>query len=213
MRKTRKPIALGLAVALVAAVGVGATVAWLTDQTDPVKNTFTVGNIDIDLVETKSDFKMVPGCDIAKDPVVSVADGSEDCWLFVEIVETGGAVTVKEGGADVAKAFDSFIGYSVIEGEGGWTMLEGDEDSSVWYRKVLSRDSDQEFGVLLGNEVTVKPDVTKDMMDALQKAYDAAADEDKDSVLPNLTFKAYAVQLYETNGDEFTAAEAWTLAK
>ena len=84
----KRTLALILALVLVFGAAVGGTIAYLTDTTDPVTNTFTVGNIDITLAETKDDFKMVPGCDIAKDPKVTVTANSEDCWLFVKIDES-----------------------------------------------------------------------------------------------------------------------------
>ena len=48
-RRIAMTVALVLVVAL---VSVGGTIAWLTANTDPVVNTFTVGNIDIALAET-----------------------------------------------------------------------------------------------------------------------------------------------------------------
>ena len=41
-----------VALVLVLCCAVGGTLAWLTDTTDPVTNTFTVGDIDIDLTES-----------------------------------------------------------------------------------------------------------------------------------------------------------------
>ena len=74
-------------VALVAVFGmaVGGTIAWLTDQTEPITNTFTVGNINIELKETATEFKMVPGVTIVKDPKITVKSGSEACYLFVKV--------------------------------------------------------------------------------------------------------------------------------
>ena len=87
-RRNRRILMTVCLLALVMVVSVGATIAWLTDTTDPVTNTFTVGNIDITLAETKTDFKMVPGNTIDKDPKVTVVGGSEDCWLFVKVEES-----------------------------------------------------------------------------------------------------------------------------
>ena len=64
----KKTLALVLALTLLVAGVVGGTLAWLTDQTAEVKNTFTVGDINIGLTETTTDYKMVPGNTIAKDP-------------------------------------------------------------------------------------------------------------------------------------------------
>lgn len=163
----KKTLALLLALVLVFGAAVGGTIAYLTDTTGPVTNTFTVGNIDIDLDETKTDFKMVPGCDIAKDPVVTVTANSEACWLFVKI--------------DESENLDSFISYSVAS---DWTQGDGTNiPSNVWYRSVGASTTDQVFSVLTGDKVTVKTSVTKTMMDGLT-----------DNTRPTLTFTACAVQ-------------------
>ena len=160
----KKIVICALSIAVIICCAVGGTFAWLTTQTGEVRNTFTIGNIDITLAETTSDFKMIPGETIAKDPVVTVKAGSEACWLFVKVTESDN--------------LDSFISYSV---DSGWTALTG--VSGVYYREVAAVSSDTSFDVLTGNAVTVKDTVTKTMMDALT-----------DNTLPTLTFKAYAIQ-------------------
>ena len=162
----KRTIALMAALMILAGCIVGGTIAWLTDKTDSVQNTFTVGNIDIELEETTTDFKMVPGNKIAKDPKVTVEAKSEDCWLFVKVEKSA--------------VLDQYITYAV---DNKWTALTGVD--GVYYREVAAADADQEFAVLKDNEVTVNKDVTKEMMDAL---------EAEGSELPTLTFTAYAVQ-------------------
>ena len=72
------------AVVLIVAATVSGTIAWLTAETAPVTNTFTVGNINITLTETTGDsYKILPGNVLKKNPKVSVAAGSEKCYLFV----------------------------------------------------------------------------------------------------------------------------------
>ena len=78
----------------------------------------------------------------------------------------------------------------------GWEELS--EKPGVYYRKVLSDDTNNKFAVLEDNKVTVKDSVTKEDMNVL--ASDA---------YPTLTITAYATQLYKTNETEFTASEAW----
>lgn len=142
----KKKIAISIvAVALVLCCAIGGTLAWLTDKTGPVTNTFTVGDINIDLDETTSDYKMVPGNTIAKDPKVTVEAGSEACWLFVKVTKSGN--------------FDQFLTYAMAD---GWTQYEGTTD--VWYREVAASNANQEFEVLKNNAVTVKGEVTKGMM-------------------------------------------------
>lgn len=160
----KKTIILILSLALVVAFAATGAVAWLTAVTDPVQNTFTVGNIDLKLEETTTDYTMVPGNDIAKDPKVTVLGGSEDCWLFVKVEESDNLCT--------------FIEYAVAD---GWTALPG--VAGVYYREVAASETDQAFAVLQGDIVSVPDSVTKDMMDALTE-----------ETAPTLTFTAYAVQ-------------------
>ena len=140
----KKTLALVLALTLLVAGIVGGTLAWLTDQTAEVKNTFTVGDINIGLTETTADYKMVPGNTIAKDPTVTVKANSEACWLFVKGTES--------------ENLGNFITYTV---DTGWTELE----SGVYYREVPASAADQTFSVLAGDAVTVKSDVTRTMLE------------------------------------------------
>lgn len=167
----KKTLALVLALTLLVAGVVGGTLAWLTDQTAEVKNTFTVGDINIDLTETTTDYKMVPGNTIAKDPTVTVKANSEACWLFVKVTES---TNLKD-----------FITYAIAE---GWTALP--DVNGVYYREVPASAADQTFSVLAGDAVTVKSDVTKTMLEtaktdaptltfqayAIQKEHFATAD-------------------------------------
>lgn len=143
----KKTLALVLALTLLVAGVVGSTLAWLTDQTAEVKNTFTVGDINIGLTETTTDYKMVPGNTIAKDPTVTVKANSEACWLFVKVTES---TDLKD-----------FITYAIAE---GWTALPGVD--GVYYREVPATAADQPFSVLKGDAVTVNSDVTKEMLTA-----------------------------------------------
>ena len=81
----KKTLALVLALTLLVAGVVGGTLAWLTDQTAEVKNTFTVGDINIGLTETTTDYKMVPGNTIAKDPTVTVKTGSDASYVRMKV--------------------------------------------------------------------------------------------------------------------------------
>ena len=163
----KKTLTVVIALVLVVVMSVAGTVAYLTATTDPVVNTFTVGNIDITLAESKNlNLKMVPGNDITKDPKVTVVGGSEACWLFVKVEKSGD--------------LDNFVTYNIAD---GWTELTGVD--GVFYREVAASESNQEFAVLKDNKVTVKDTVTKAMMDALNV---------EGATKPTLTFTAYAVQ-------------------
>lgn len=174
----KKKLTTVLAIVLVVALSVAGTYAYLTDKTGPVENTFTVGNVDIKLAETTGDsYKMVPGTTIKKDPKVTVEANSEACWLFVKVEKSAN--------------FDDFMTCDMAN---GWTALPNVD--GVFYRTVEASGTDQVFPVLANDTVSVKSDVTKDMMDAIENG--TAAN-------PTLTFTAYACQ---TAGID-TAAKAW----
>lgn len=219
-----KSMALLLAMVLLVGCAIGGTLAWLTAKTTPVTNTFTTSDINITLAETKTDFKMVPGWTIDKDPEVTVTKGSEDCWLFVKVDESCGVKKTETENYN----FDDFIAYAI---ENGWTAGDGTGEGKngvpvgVYFRKVEGVTEDKVFEILAAgefvdtaanntkvtwsaNQVATKPSVTKEMMEAANKV---------GATKPTLTFTAYASQLYKTNkpatGDvttaQFTAAQAW----
>lgn len=153
------------ALILIACCAIGTTLAWLIDRTEEVTNTFTVGDINIALSETTgSEYKMIPGNTIAKDPTVTVKSGSEACWLFVKVEKSAN--------------FDAFMTFAIAD---GWNVLEGED--GVYYREVAATSADTAFSVLKDNKVQVGGDVTKEQLDALTE-----------NTRPTLTFTAYAVQ-------------------
>ncbi len=190
-----------VALALVLCFAIGGTLAWLKTETTPVVNTFTYGDINIDLSESENlNLKMIPGNDITKDPKVTVKAGSEACWLFVKVEESDN--------------FDNFMTYAIAD---GWKLYDTTttgsdiqtdnttDDTYVIYREV---DADTakagtSYQVLAGKEgyqngyVTVNDTVTKEMFAALTEA-----------TRPTLTFTAYAVQ----SDNVTTVADAWTIA-
>lgn len=175
----KKGLAMVLALVLLAVCAVSGTLAWLTAKSDTVVNTFTTSDIKVELKETNETYKMVPGYDIHKDPKAKVLAGSEECYLFVKL--------------DKSQNFDTFLTYEMAE---GWTLVPS--ETNVYFRKVLTADIGTAYSVLANDQVTVKGEVTKAMMDGLTT-----------ETLPKLTVTAYASQLHKNATTEFTAAEAW----
>ena len=154
-----------LALVLVIGCVAGGTVAWLVATTDTVTNTFTYGNIDIALTETTgASYKIIPGTDIKKDPKVTVKGGSEACWLFVKVEESGTFVAEK-------------VTYAIAD---GWELVEG--QTNVYCRKVAAVTADTSFEVIKNNKITVSETLTKDDI------------KDITAVNPTLKITAYAVQ-------------------
>ena len=174
---------LMLALVLVLGCAVGGTVAWLVAKTEPVVNTFTYGDINITLTETKPanrQAKIIPGVDIEKDPKVTVKADSEACWLFVEVKEEGTFVANK-------------VTYSVDD---GWTKGDGTKiPENVYYRAVDAVTTDADFAVLKDNKICVSEELTKSDIQSI-------------TTQPTLTFTAYAVQ---KDGMD-TVAAAWAAA-
>ena len=175
----KKGLAMVLALVLLAVCAVSGTLAWLTAKSDTVVNTFTTSDIKVELTETNETYKMVPGYDIHKDPKAKVLAGSEECFLFVKL--------------EKSQNFDDFLTYEMAE---GWTLVPS--ETNVYFRKVLTADIGTAYSVLKGDQVTVRGEVTKAMMDGLTT-----------ETLPKLTVTAYASQLHKNATETFSASEAW----
>ena len=188
-----KFILVSIALTLVLCSVIGGTVAWLIDDTDPVVNTFTYGDINITLSETDTNkdgdnnpntnnYPMIPGKTITKDPKVTFKANSENAWLFVKL--------------EKSTNFDSFMTYEIAD---GWTKLT----DGVYFKEVDKADTDAEFAVIKNNTVKVKGEVTKEMLNALNA--------NGANNYPKLTVTAYAVQRDADIEDLNTAAKAWNL--
>lgn len=182
MKKSRIVLVLCMMV-VIAVASVAGTIAWLTDTTDPVTNTFTTAGIDIDLTETpnqangKWSAQLIPGKEYAKNPVVSVVRVDDpatekvegptdvDIYLFVKVTETNSP-----------KNYLSYQ-YAWEAADSGWTPLDG--VAGVYYRTVGANDTEISWDLIVGNKVTVLSTLKKDGMPAAE---------------PTITFTAYAIQ-------------------
>lgn len=163
---SNKTVAILLALVLAIGCAVGGTLAWLISKTEPVVNTFTYGDINIDLAETTgTDYKIIPGVNISKDPKVTVTAGSEACWLFVKVKEENWPTFTD---ADKTKK----VSYRIAE---GWTALTG--QTGVYYREVeaATAKAGVSYYILKGDTtyangvVTVSDTLTKDEVDQLKE--------------------------------------------
>jgi len=194
----KRKLALAAAIILLLTGAVTGTVAWLTDVTPAITNTFGYGDVNIRLDETDTNldgdsdpmtntYEMMPGQAIDKDPKVTVYAGTKDCWLFVKL--------------DESDNFDEFMTYEMAQDENGqaiWTALEGVEN--VYWRSVDETDTDLVFPVLKDNQVLVREEVTLDMLRALGTG---------GQPLPTLNIQAIAVQRDSSIADLATALAAW----
>ena len=194
MKKLKKALVLFLCAVLLVAGSVAGTLAYLQSNSEVVKNTFTVGELEITLDEAKTDeygkvianadrvtantYKLVPGHTYVKDPTVHVAAGSEECYLFVEVVD--GLAGIQD---------DITIAAQMTAN--GWAKLE--DVDNVWFygAKVDARESAKD--VIVFENFTLKG--TADVSGYATETNTAAV----------ITITAYAIQV-----DGFdSAAEAW----
>lgn len=214
----KKILVVLLAAVLLIGVGVGGTLAWLTATSGTVTNTFTVGDVNIELkehdlvdgvlttteVDKEDTYKIVPGTSQPKDPFVRVKANSEDSWIFVQIKEVNNTAGTN------LKYVDWSIGT-------GWTQLgEAVDGVYTYYRaeNYATTGTDVTYNVLAVDDtkgangfVSYNSNLTKANLEDLDKdAVDTTGygtiDADE---MPQLIFKAFAVQA-EASGN---AATAW----
>lgn len=201
----KKTLTIAIALVLVVALAVGATWAYLTAQSGPVVNTFTVGKIldnasnftlnehplknadttdgvyQLDMnatpVQAVTYSAVMPGVDLPKDPTVTIKAGAlkADAYLFVV----------------VDNKLATGLSYTL---DGAWKTIGSTEDGKT----LLTLDTGK---LTAGN----KADLTWKVL-----AEDKIVVEDKELAddLGTLTFNAYLVQA----GGFETAADAWNTA-
>ena len=165
MKKMYKAIALVLCAALLVAGSVFGTLAYLKSQTETLTNTFTAGKVEITLHEYQLEeagkivmtgeegnktpvkangpltgIKLVPGRVIEKNPVITVKEGSEACYLFVKIDD--GLKTFATINLDAKKWIQ--IGTTNI----------------YYYKETVSAPADNDPATAADVEVSVFPSIT-----------------------------------------------------
>ena len=169
----KKILAITLCVAMLAIMLVSGTLAYFTD-TNAKTNTFTVGNVDIDLTEPKWDETgskdaedVYPGEPLAKDPTVT-NNGANPC--FVRISVTGWDALIKAGlSANNITYRTDYVDAKLGE---NWVLHT---DGYFYYTEVLAVGATTDA---LFDQIVIPTDVVNDATDAEY----------------NLEVKAYAVQ-------------------
>lgn len=203
--KARKILVSLAALALVAAISIGGTIAYLTSA-EKVTNTFTVGHVQITLDEKKVDvdgkeiansnrvhgnqYKLMPGHEYTKDPTVHFAAGSEASYIFVK-VENG------ISGIEAATDTTNQNGYKTIADQivaNNWKTLTG--ETGVYFKKVNANNGNTAIDYQVFANFKLADDA-----DTTNKTENYAA--------KNITVTAYAIQ-----ADGFdTPAAAWDEVK
>lgn len=181
----KKLITMVGAIALIGAVGIGSTFAFLTSTTKTVTNTFTVGNVNFEpnlgngLTESKvarnqttgayedadgtgvwstitNDYTdLVAGEAVYKDPTVTMKANSEKAYVFAKITNANGT--------------NATITYNTAE----WTKLTTTDGNTIYY-KVFDKSTEASSSTIF-TKVTI-------------------GDVDSDTTISDITVKACAVQ-------------------
>ena len=209
----KKKIVAMCATVAIAALAVGGTLAYFTDTTDVVNNTFTVGNIEIDLDETKVDeygvangadrvkaneYKLIPGQTYVKDPTVTVQNTSEPCYVRMFV-----AINMQE-------TLDGLLPNADL------TTLFGDFDKTAWELAGTTESGDvktYEFRYIGGDNGVVDARETDVKLPALFKTLTVPGTltESQIASLENLQIDVYAHAIQSANfADAAAAWAAWT---
>ena len=121
----KKLTAIALVVALLAVAVIGGTLAYFTDTTETAENTFTVGNVKIELTEPNWEGsgsvdapEVYPGEKLAKDPTVENI-GANPCFVRVSVtgldcLAPAGEITIEGLSADWVKEGDYYYYTKVL---------------------------------------------------------------------------------------------------
>lgn len=197
----KKKLMTVLALVLVIALSFAGTYAYLTSQAS-VKNTFTVGKVAITMDEakvnvdgvadnsvprvTENSYKLMPGHEYSKDPVVHVTKDSEACYVFVKVVDEIAAIEVNDATNETPNVAAQIAANN-------WTALEGVDN--VYYKQVSAAEAKAGINLNVFEGFKIIDTITNT---------DLAAYNGK-----TITVTAYAIQ-----ADGFTTAiAAWTAAK
>ena len=200
--------------ALLVCVSIGATVAYLT-STKTVKNTFTVGNVQIKLDEediTKSDgsrteegnvYKIFPGRSYKKDPTVTVKAGSEESYVRMK---------VEVENIDQLKAVFTDASYYAEDGTFLLQNLVKGWEPTNWISYGYTQSADGKTGTYeFRYKDTVKNDKTNDQkLEPLFTTIVIPGDVDNDGLkkLGNVEINITAEAIQKEGFD--TATAAWT---
>jgi len=210
MKTTKKALLLTLCAVLLVAASVLGTMAYLT-STDEVQNTFTVGQVSIKLDEAKANtdgtlvegadrvkansYKLLPGHTYAKDPMVTVLNGSESSYIKMTVTFSKANELDAIFDPDGATLTTIFNGYD----SSNWTYKGNTKNAAdntrtyeFWYKEAVAAPDGNVALDALFDSITVPGSITNEQLKTIEDM--------------TITVNAYAIQ-----ADGFTdAADAWS---
>ena len=204
----KKKLMTVLALVLVIAMSVAGTYAYLT-STDTVKNTFTVGNVQIKLDEAAANadgtlvdgadrvdansYKLLPGHKYAKDPMVTVLAGSESSYVKMTVTFSKAAeldAIFDPNGANLLSIFGGYDRTNWIY-KGNTKNADNTRTYEFWYKEAVAAPTADVALDALFDSITVPGTITNAQLATIEGM--------------TITVNAYAIQ-----ADGFAnAADAW----
>ena len=148
MKRFVKPLLLVSMALLLICSAYFTTLAFLTDETGSVLNTFALGDVVITLDETELDefgeptgnrtyignqYKLVPGTSYVKDPTIHVDPNSVNSLLFVAIENTANSADPAYPNA-VTYEMEDVSGELTVDGEtASWKVFKQEGDTTIYY--------------------------------------------------------------------------------
>lgn len=154
MKTKSKALLMTLCAVLLVAASVLGTMAYLTSTTGEVKNTFSIGKINITLDEApvnvdgevidgarrmENQYKLVPGHEYKKDPTVHVTANSENAYIFVKV--ENGIAAIEADGNKIADQIVTTNGWKQL------TDAEGAPVANVYYQEYTKQATAKDFVV------------------------------------------------------------------
>ena len=206
MKKFKALLVVACALLLVAASVFG-TMAYLT-STDEVKNTFTVGKVEITLDEAKVDqngtavtpaervktnnYKLLPGHTYNKDPMVTVLSGSESSYVKMTVTFSMANeldAIFAPNGANLTKIFNGYDAANWIAKGNTKDATANTRTYEFWYKEPVGAPNGDVALDALFDSITVPSTITGDQLKTIEGM--------------TITVNAYAIQ-----ADGFVDADA-----
>lgn len=208
--KARKILVSLAALALVAAISIGGTIAYLTSN-DEVVNTFTVGNVAIKLDEAKANtdgtlvegaarvdansYKLLPGHTYNKDPMVTVLSGSETSYIKMTVTFSKANeldAIFAPTGAELTSIFNGYDAANWIYKGNTKNTTDNTRTYEFWYKEAVGAPTADVALDALFDSITVPGTITNEQLATIAGM--------------TITVNAYAIQ-----ADGFATADAaWT---
>ena len=203
----KKTIAIVALVVLVAVASVLGTLAYLT-STDTVKNTFTVGKVNITLDEAevdmngvavtpakrvkKNEYKLMPGHTYTKDPMVTVLAGSEPSYIKMTVTFSKANeldAIFAPTGADLTSIFKGYDSANWIAKGNTKDAAANTRTYEFWYKETVGAPTADVALDALFDSITIPGEITQAQLETIKDM--------------TITVTAYAIQ-----ADGFADAEA-----